>query len=33
MAGLTGGRVNHFNITKQAKDYDLEGHYVRTWLP
>jgi deoxyribodipyrimidine photo-lyase len=22
-----------FNITKQAKDYDLEGKYVKHWLP
>jgi deoxyribodipyrimidine photo-lyase len=32
-AGLTGGRVNHFNIAKQSKDYDPEGDYIRTWLP
>lgn len=32
-AGLTGGRINHFNITKQAKDYDPAGDYVRRWLP
>nr|QDZ38467.1 cryptochrome DASH [Chlamydomonas sp. ICE-L] len=32
-AGLTGGRVNKFNITKQAKDYDISGDYVRTWIP
>lgn len=24
-AGLTGGRINHFNITKQSKDYDPDG--------
>jgi hypothetical protein len=28
-AGLTGGRINHFNITKQSKDYDAEGEYIR----
>ena len=33
MAGLTGGRINHFNITKQARDYDPTGDYVRTWVP
>ena len=22
-----------FNITKQAKDYDLQGEYVKHWLP
>lgn len=33
MAGLTGGRINRFNITKQSKDYDLKGDYIRTWLP
>jgi len=32
-AGLTGGRVNKFNITKQSKDYDPAGDYVRTWVP
>ena len=32
-AGLTGGRVNKFNILKQSKDYDAEGRYVRAWLP
>ena len=32
-AGLTGGRVNKFNILKQSKDYDPAGDYVRTWLP
>jgi deoxyribodipyrimidine photo-lyase len=32
-AGLTGGRLNHFNITKQSKDYDPEGNYIRHWLP
>lgn len=32
-AGLTGGRVNKFNILKQSKDYDEEGDYVRAWLP
>ena len=32
-AGLTGGRINRFNITKQANDYDKEGDYVRHWIP
>jgi deoxyribodipyrimidine photo-lyase len=32
-AGLTGGRINRFNILKQSKDYDEDGEYVRTWLP
>jgi len=32
-AGLTGGRINRFNITKQSKDYDKSGEYVRTWIP
>lgn len=32
-AGLTGGRVNHFNITKQSKDYDPDGDYIRHWVP
>merc|ERR1719181_2322567 len=32
-AGVTGGRVNRFNIVKQSKDYDAAGDYVRHWLP
>merc|ERR1712176_239396 len=32
-AGMTGGRVNRFNIVKQSKDYDKEGEYVRHWIP
>jgi len=32
-AGMTGGRVNRFNIVKQGKDYDQHGEYVRHWLP
>ncbi|GLC48551.1 hypothetical protein PLESTB_000110200 [Pleodorina starrii] len=32
-AGLTGGRINHFNIAKQSKDYDPLGQYVKTWCP
>lgn len=32
-AGLGGGRVNRFNLVKQAKDYDPQGEYLRTWLP
>jgi deoxyribodipyrimidine photo-lyase len=24
-AGMTGGRVNKFNIAKQTKDYDPQG--------
>lgn len=32
-AGMTGGRVNRFNIVKQSKDYDQHGEYVRHWLP
>lgn len=31
-AGLTGGRVNKFNVTKQSHDYDPEGDYIRTWV-
>ena len=33
MAGLTGGRVNRFNILKQSRDYDPKGEYVHLWLP
>lgn len=32
-AGLTGGRINKFNIVKQSKDYDEDGRYVKHWLP
>jgi len=32
-AGMTGGRLNRFNIVKQSKDYDAEGDYVRHWCP
>lgn len=32
-AGLTGGRVNKFNLVKQSKDYDPHGDYIRTWVP
>lgn len=32
-AGLTGGRVNRFNIGKQTRDYDPQGHYLRHWIP
>eukprot|EP00981_Chlorochromonas_danica_P013499 scaffold6401_cov164-Ochromonas_danica.AAC.8 len=32
-AGLTGGRINHFNITKQSHDYDRNGDYIRLWVP
>ena len=32
-AGMTGGRLNRFNIVKQSKDYDQHGEYVRLWLP
>lgn len=32
-AGMTGGRLNRFNIVKQSKDYDCHGEYVRLWLP
>ena len=32
-AGITGGRVNVFNIVKQSNDYDPQGDYIKTWLP
>lgn len=32
-AGLNGGRLNRFNVVRQAKVYDSEGAYVRHWLP
>ena len=33
MAGLTGGRINRFNIVKQSKDYDPDGEYIKKWCP
>ena len=32
-SGLSGGRVNKFNVLKQARQYDPEGEFVRTWIP
>ncbi|CAE8632425.1 unnamed protein product [Polarella glacialis] len=32
-AGLTTGRINHFNVIKQSKSYDKEGMYLKHWLP
>merc|ERR1712048_920057 len=32
-AGLTGGRLNRFNVLRQAKNYDPEGAYVKHWVP
>eukprot|EP00933_Yihiella_yeosuensis_P023544 TRINITY_DN18348_c0_g1_i1.p1 TRINITY_DN18348_c0_g1~~TRINITY_DN18348_c0_g1_i1.p1 ORF type:complete len:553 (+),score=121.10 TRINITY_DN18348_c0_g1_i1:35-1660(+) len=32
-AGLTWGRVNRFNVIRQAKVYDPDGDYLRHWLP
>lgn len=32
-AGMTGGRLNRFNIAKQGKDYDPMGEYVKLWCP
>ncbi len=32
-AGVTGGRINRFNLVKQGRDYDASGEYVRHWLP
>ena len=32
-AGMTGGRLNRFNVVKQGKDYDQKGDYVRHWCP
>merc|ERR1712039_16565 len=32
-AGLTGGRINRFNVLRQAKNYDPDGAYVKHWLP
>lgn len=32
-AGLTGGRVNKFNIVKQSRQYDELGEYIKLWMP
>ena len=32
-AGLFGGRINRFNMTKQSSDYDPNGDYIRYWIP
>jgi deoxyribodipyrimidine photo-lyase len=32
-AGITGQRINVFNITKQSNDYDPQGKYIKHWLP
>ena len=32
-AGLTGGRINKFNVVKQSHQYDPSGRYLRKWLP
>jgi len=32
-AGMTGGRLNRFNIVKQGRDYDPNGDYVKLWCP
>jgi len=32
-AGLTGGRLNRFNVTKQSRDWDEKGEYLRLWVP
>lgn len=32
-AGLTGGRLNRFNVLRQGKNYDPDGAYVRHWVP
>jgi deoxyribodipyrimidine photo-lyase len=32
-AGLTGGRVNRFNMLKQARDYDPDAAFVHLWCP
>lgn len=32
-AGLTGGRINKFNLSKQSRDYDSQGKYIHHWVP
>uniref|UniRef100_A0A7S4VFR4 Cryptochrome DASH n=1 Tax=Alexandrium monilatum TaxID=311494 RepID=A0A7S4VFR4_9DINO len=32
-AGLTGGRINRFNVVRQSKMYDAGAAYLRHWLP
>ena len=33
VAGVGPGRVNHFNVLKQSKDYDKKGAFIRVWVP
>lgn len=33
VAGLSGGRINRFNVAKQAKDHDADGAFARLWIP
>ncbi|CEL94135.1 unnamed protein product [Vitrella brassicaformis CCMP3155] len=33
IAGRIGGRLNRFNIPRQARTYDPQGEYVRVWCP
>ena len=32
VAGLTGGRINRFNIRRQTNQYDPERKYIKHWL-
>ena len=32
-AGMTGGRLNQFNVVKQSKDYAMGGDYLILWCP
>ena len=32
-AGVGPGRVNYFNVLRQAHTYDRKGAFVRMWVP
>jgi len=33
VAGVGPGRVNHFNMLMQSKNYDKKGEFIRQWIP
>ena len=32
-AGVGPGKINYFNVLKQAMQYDKAGEFVRLWVP
>lgn len=33
VAGVGPGKVNHFNMLMQSKNYDKKGDFIRMWVP